>query len=91
MPEMADTRQDDFLCNRDVGRRADPFDLVAAFFDRIDEGADVAGDVVEEVDCGHCGLVAPSGAEFLVADLAGYDYLLNMRLHNTCRWIFGVR
>ena len=29
----------------------DPGYLIAEFFDRVDEGADVAGDVFEQVDC----------------------------------------
>ena len=46
VPEVADSGEDDLLGRGDVGGRADPADFVAAFFDGVDEGADVAGDVV---------------------------------------------
>lgn len=46
----------------DVGGRLDPLDRVANLLDGIDERADVAGDVVEEVHCRHGGWVGEEGA-----------------------------
>ena len=57
MPEMPDTREDDLVGGADVGGGSDPGDFVAAFFDRVHEAADVAGDIVEQVDGGHYLLV----------------------------------
>lgn len=54
MPEVADAGEDNFIGMLDIFRASDPLNLVAAFLNRVDEAADVAGDVVEEVDCGHC-------------------------------------
>ena len=42
-----------YLCGGHVGGRLDPVDRVADFLDGIDEGADVAGHVVEEVNSRH--------------------------------------
>ena len=49
----ADSGWPAYLCGGHVGRRLDPIDRVADFLDGIDEGADVAGDVVEEMNGGH--------------------------------------
>ena len=57
--EMADARDDEFFGQRDVGGGGDPGDGVAAFLDRVDEGALVASDVVEEVDGWHGGRRVP--------------------------------
>lgn len=53
MPEVADSREDDFFGFCNVRWGADPGDFVAALFDSVDKTADVARDVVEEVDCWH--------------------------------------
>jgi len=42
-----------YLGRGHVRGRLDPFDGVANLLDGIDEGADVAGDVVEQVNCRH--------------------------------------
>lgn len=52
---MSDARKDDVVGMLDVGWGADPGDGVAAFLDGVDERADVARHVVEEVHCWHCG------------------------------------
>lgn len=38
-----------------IGGRPDPFDCVANLLNGVDERTDVAGDVVEEVNCRHIG------------------------------------
>lgn len=56
VPEVTDARKDDLVGGCDVGGGADPGDFPPAFLDRVDEGADVAGDGGEEVDGGHDGV-----------------------------------
>ena len=53
--EVADTGDDEFFGVGDVEGRGDPADGVAAFLDGVDEGALVAGDVIEEMDSWHGG------------------------------------
>ena len=84
MPEMPNTREDDLVGVADVRGGADPGDSVPAFFDRVDETADIARDVVEEVDGGHfcCGgerwwLVV--GWRIGMEGSKGVDF--------TCRWV----
>ena len=51
MAEMSHAGEKEVVGAVNVGWRADPGDGVAELLDGVDEGADVAGDVVEEVDC----------------------------------------
>ena len=53
MTEVTYTRQDDPISCFDIFRRPDPLHFVAALLDCIDQGADVAGDIVEKVDFWH--------------------------------------
>ena len=50
---VASVREGNYICRGHVRGRSDPFYREADFFDGIDEGADIARDVVEEVDGGH--------------------------------------
>lgn len=50
---VASVGEGNYICRGHVRGRSDPFYCVADFLDGIDERADVAGDVVEEVDGGH--------------------------------------
>ena len=51
MAKMSHAGEKEVVGVGDVGWRADPRDGVAEFLDGVDQGADVAGDVVEEVHC----------------------------------------
>jgi hypothetical protein len=48
------TGRGNYLCRGDISGRLDPFYRVPNFLDGVDERADVTGDVVEKVNCGHC-------------------------------------
>jgi hypothetical protein len=40
------------ICLCDVLRASDPFDIPAAPLDRVEQRSNVAGDIVEKMDCG---------------------------------------
>jgi hypothetical protein len=76
-----------YLGGGHVGGRLDPFHRVADLLDGIDERADVAGDIVEEVDGRHrleseCKTVAVPGS-FLGASSEGQP-------HGASRRVAGV-
>lgn len=50
-----------YICLGDIFGRANPFNFVAELLNGIDEAADVASDVVEEVDGRHDGCAVVEG------------------------------
>jgi len=50
---LRDVLGEAYICGRDIGRCLYPLDSVAHLLDGIDERADVAGDIVEQVNGRH--------------------------------------
>lgn len=55
LPTIKSTlRSPTYIGSLDIVRTSDPFDFIPALLNRIDQRADVARHVVEEVNLGHC-------------------------------------
>lgn len=66
MAEVAHAGEYYLLGVGDIFGGTNPRDFVATLFNSIDEGADVAGYIVEEMDCWHFGVVLESIPTLLV-------------------------